>query len=82
MKCVVCKKEYEKNGSIVCSENCQNIRLEINRLLDKYTPTNGCENCWGDLHQGCTVECKLEFKKARDFAVELYELIRLAKETI
>jgi hypothetical protein len=68
MKCVVCKRNEAKKNSIVCSENCQNIRLMINKLLDKYTPTNGCDNCWGDLHGECTNKCKQEFKKARIFA--------------
>ena len=49
---------------------------EIIRLTNKYTPTNGCDNCWGDLHQGCTEKCKVEGKLAHEFVVELYSLVR------
>ena len=82
MKCQVCKKNEARKNSVICSDNCQNIRLEVYRLLDKYTPTNGCDNCWGDLHQGCTEKCKEEFKKMGIFANELWELIKLAKSCI
>ena len=34
------------------------FRDEINKLKHKYTPTNGCDNCWCDLHQGCSEKCK------------------------
>ena len=78
MKCEVCKtKESEKN-TVVCSEKCNEIRLEIIRLANKYTPTNGCENCWGDLGQGCTYECKDEFKKATEFVEELQRIVRVS----
>ena len=78
MKCQVCKKNDAKKNSIVCSEDCQKIRLGIHKLLEKYTPAHGCENCWGDLHQGCTDKCKEEIKNGCEFAVELYDIVRLA----
>jgi len=76
MKCQVCKTNEAKPNSIVCGDRCNNARLEIIRLSSKYTPTNGCENCWGDLGQGCTKKCKEEFKKSDEFVAELYSLVR------
>ena len=55
----------------------KNARLEIIRLSDKYTPTNGCANCHGDLYQGCDTTCKEEFYKAGEFVRELYNLVRI-----
>lgn len=76
MKCQVCKiREAEKN-SIVCGDACSKTRLEIIRLVNKYAPTNGCDNCWGDLHQGCTEKCKAEVKESGEFVAELYNLVR------
>ena len=50
MKCVICKKEIDaKRNSVVCDEKCKNIRLKLLNLVTKYFPTNGCDNCWGDL---------------------------------
>jgi hypothetical protein len=77
MKCQVCKINESKPNCIVCSDRCNKIRLEINRLVDKYKHTNGCENCLGDLDQGCTEICKNEFKEAHEFVNELYSLIRI-----
>jgi predicted nucleic acid-binding Zn ribbon protein len=65
----------EKN-SIVCSDECQNVRLKIFELERKYTPTNGCDNCWGDLYQGCTEQCKREFREALEFGKDLWSLVR------
>lgn len=76
MKCQVCKINETEPNSIVCGEICNKARLEIIRLSNKYTPTNGCDNCRGDLHQGCTEKCKDEFKKAHEFVGELYSLVR------
>jgi len=78
MKCQICGRPARKN-SIVCSDNCNDIRLLIMNLSNKYTPTNGCDNCWGDLHQGCTDKCKQEFKNSTEFIKELYNFIRLVK---
>lgn len=77
MKCQICDNEAAE-GSIVCSSNCNKIRLQIISMSDKYTHTSGCDNCWGDLNQGCTVECKDERKRSREFVIELYSLVGLA----
>ena len=78
MKCEICQTEIprEKN-SVVCSDKCQEIRLVIFRLCDKYFPTNGCDNCWGDLHQGCSGQCKKEFSEALVFGQDVWKLIRI-----
>ena len=75
-KCEVCGRKAMRN-SIVCSDECQEVRLKRHRILDKYTPTHGCDNCWGDLHQGCTNECKAEFKLMGELSQDLWSLIRL-----
>jgi hypothetical protein len=77
MKCQVCRIKETKANSIVCSENCNQIRLKIHRLSDTYTPTSGCAKCWGDLGGSCTDKCKYEFAIASKFVNELYELVRL-----
>jgi len=75
-KCVVCGKPSMKNV-IVCSDNCQNISSKLFELNDKYFPTNGCDNCWGDLHNGCSDKCKEERKKSSEFGIDLWLIIRL-----
>jgi len=82
MKCQVCKINEAEPNSIVCGDRCNNARLEIIRLSNKYTPTNGCDNCWGDLGQGCTDKCKEEFHKSSEFVGELYRLVRGALKTL
>ncbi|MEK6861677.1 MAG: hypothetical protein AABY07_06930, partial [Nanoarchaeota archaeon] len=77
MKCEVCKINETEKNSIVCSARCNKLRLDIIRLANKYTPTNGCENCWEDLGQGCTEKCKDEFKKAGEFVGKLNQLARV-----
>jgi len=79
MKCYICNKKSRKD-SIVCSDSCNRIRLLIIQLSNKYTPTNGCDNCWGDLGQGCTIDCKQEFKKSSEFIKDMHKLVVLAKE--
>ena len=76
MKCEVCKKEAMKN-SIVCSDHCAEIRLKIIELDNKYFPTNGCDNCWGDLHNGCSQRCRNEFSQSLKFGRDLWDLTRL-----
>ena len=78
MKCQVCKINESEKNSVICSTRCEKIRLDIISLVGEYTPTNGCENCWGDLGQGCTEKCKNEFKKASDFAGKLNQLIMVS----
>ena len=76
MKCQVCKTREAEPNSTVCGDVCNNARLGIIKLSNKYTPTNGCDNCWGDLHQGCTDKCKDEFRKSSEFVRELYHHVR------
>ena len=66
-------------NSVICSELCSRTRLRIHELIDKYFPTNGCDNCWGDLHQGCSEQCRREFVEGSKFARDLWELVRLSK---
>lgn len=75
MKCQVCKTKEAKRNSIVCGDTCRNTMLEIIGLSNKYTPTNGCDNCLGDLHQGCTIRCRMESKWADEFVSDLYALV-------
>jgi len=76
MKCKVCKINEAETGSIVCSDECNEKRLTIIELSNIFTPTNGCDNCWGDLGQGCTEECKKEFRVSGEFIKALYSLVR------
>lgn len=78
MKCAVCKINEARANFITCSDRCDKIRLEIRRLTNKHAPTHGCDNCLGDLHQGCSAECKIEFKNSHEFTKELYALVRVA----
>jgi len=75
MECEVCGKTVRIKNSVVCSEHCQEIRLKIFRLVEEYTPTKGCDNCWGDLHQGCSEECRREFKESLKFGTKLWSLV-------
>lgn len=77
MKCVICQKEIKLENSIVCSEKCQKIRVKLLEIEGKYFPTHGCENCWGDLHQGCTEQCDREFKASYEFGKDFWSIIRL-----
>lgn len=78
MKCVVCQKLLPlENNSIVCSDECQKIRLRMLELGNKYFPVNGCKNCWGDLRHGCSEKCRKEFREAGKFGQELWSIIRL-----
>jgi len=76
IKCEVCGKPSKKN-SVICSDHCAKIRLELFRLSDKYFPTHGCDNCLGDLHQGCTEECNEEFRKGREFFGDMWTFVKL-----
>ena len=76
IKCGVCGKPALKN-SVICSERCKKIRLKLFELGDKYFPTHGCENCWGDLHQGCTEQCRREFRESLKFGQDLWSLVKL-----
>jgi hypothetical protein len=77
MKCIICGKEVKINNSIVCCDKCGTIYNKIIEIQNKYFPCHGCENCLGDLHQGCTEECKTEFDNYRIFGTDLWNLIHL-----
>lgn len=78
MKCEICKVEVPKElNSIVCSDRCNSVRLKMIELTSKYFLTKGCDNCHGDLHQGCTNECKTEFANAYKFVTDLHSLLYL-----
>jgi len=82
MKCEICKNEVAKEkNSVVCSVKCVAIRKRLFEIGDKYFHTNGCENCWGDLHQGCTKQCKGEFRSSLEFGKDLWSIIRLIYPT-
>lgn len=34
-----------------------------NKVATELSPTHGCENCWGDLYQGCNDNCIAEHKE-------------------
>ena len=74
--CDVCNNKSTEN-SVVCSDACQEIRLKMFKIGDKYAPTHGCDNCWGDLHQGCSSKCKEEFRLGRELSTDLWELVHL-----
>ncbi len=78
MKCEVCDSLAQKN-SVVCSENCKELRLQILRMISRCCPSNGCENCWSDLHQGCSEQCKQESRKTSAFSRDLWTLIRCSQ---
>lgn len=77
MKCQVCKEEIADTfNSVVCSDNCNEVRLKIIELASKFFPANGCPNCRGDLHQGCTEICKKETLDRHRFAQDLWLFVR------
>lgn len=76
--CEVCNTPVPRSkNSVVCSERCKEIRSKAFDIVNKYSPTNGCDNCWGDLYQGCTDKCKEEFRISGEHTQDLWELIRL-----
>jgi len=80
IKCEICEKPALKN-SVICSNKCSKIRLKRLEIMDKYAHPNGCENCWGDLHQGCAVQCQREFQRYGELGQDLWELIKLSNLT-
>lgn len=36
---------------------------------------SGCENCWGDLHKGCTAACRTSNQKWHDKRQKVKELV-------
>lgn len=81
MKCEVCQNKEAQKNLVICSEHCGKIRDKIHELDDKYFPTHGCDNCWGDLHQGCSEECRNERRESSRFGADLWKLVRLTLET-
>lgn len=77
MKCEICRKEVKIHNSVVCGGKCIQIRQRLFDLEKKYFPTNGCDNCWGDLHQGCTEQCRKERGDSYKFGKDLWDLIHL-----
>ena len=48
------------------------LRSELVNLAYKIIPLpSGCSNCWGDLHEGCTDECR----RSRDEHSEKIDLV-------
>ena len=79
IKCRICGKPALKN-SVICSDKCAKIRLKRLEIMDKYAHPNGYNNCWGDLHQGCTEQCRREFEKYGELGEDLMDLIDLLKQ--
>jgi len=78
MRCEICQKDVPKEkNSVVCSDKCLAIRQKLFDLDKKYFPTHGCDNCWGDLHQGCSAQCRKEFRESLEFGKDLWSIIRL-----
>lgn len=73
-QCDVCGKKRMKN-IVVCSDRCADIHLLAYQLSDKYFPTNGCDNCWGDLHHGCSEKCKQEFRDSLKHGQDVWRLV-------
>ena len=78
IKCEICRKPALKN-SVICSDKCAKIRLKRLEIMNKYAHPNGCENCWGDLHQGCTEQCEKELDKYGELGQDLRDLINLTQ---
>ena len=76
MNCVACGKETRQD-MLVCSEQCEAVRYKVLELADTYCPTKGCENCWGDLHQGCSVRCRHDFEDYAQFVKQLWALLMM-----
>ena len=54
-----------------------------NNIAIKYAPLHGCENCRGDLHQGCSDECKHEFEVFRSMRDDIKNTLdQIREETI
>lgn len=75
--CQICREERNNNYVICDNPACSAKRDKLIEILRKYTPTRGCENCLADLHQGCSDQCKAEFRLAGELSRDLWELIRI-----
>lgn len=76
MKCEICKTEETLKNKVICSEGCGEIRQMIFDLEEKYFPCNGCDNCWGDLHNGCSAQCRKEMEDNLEFGTDLWKLVQ------
>jgi len=76
LQCEVCAQPAI-DGQVICSDLCADIRLQVFALTKKYAPTDGCDNCWGDLHRGCSTKCKTQFKTAVALSRDLWNLVRM-----
>lgn len=76
IKCEVCGKTAMKN-LVICSEKCGEVRKHIFSIQNKFFPTHGCDNCWGDLYHGCSEQCKKERSESFKFGTDLWSLVRL-----
>lgn len=73
--CDVCDKERAENRVICDSEKCSVARLLAYAIDDKYFPTRGCDNCWGDLGRGCEDRCRDEHRASLKFGQDLWVLV-------
>jgi len=80
MKCEICKKEAVKNKVICSNPRCAGVRIKIFELISKYFPTNGCDNCWGDLGGKCSDQCNKEFREMGKFAKDLWDFVHFIYE--
>jgi len=76
INCEVCGKPALKNV-VICSKRCEKVRLYVYKLIDKYFPLHGCSNCWEDLGGRCTDECRKEFQAGREFADDIWSLVKM-----
>lgn len=81
MICEVCQKKEAQKNLVICSDYCGEVRKAIFELDRKYFPTNGCDNCLGDLHNGCSEQCNKEFRESLAFGTDLWKLARLIMDS-
>ena len=78
MNCVICETKVPKGkNSVVCSDKCLSVRKMLFQFMVKYCPTNGCDNCWADLHGKCSEQCDREFREARAIGRDLWKFVHL-----
>ena len=63
--CAKCKNPSDTGKGLAMSKTPLQIAREI---VSRYVPDKGCDNCLGDLHQGCTDECKANWKLSNEVA--------------
>jgi hypothetical protein len=40
------------------------------------SPPSGCDNCWGDLHVGCSDECRADSRRFTEWRDKIVEALR------